>query len=214
LRRLLDFGWSPLRALREGSGSTSPRPALSSTTSRAIPARRKNLISSEPTEASELARKIDAISPASLPASGPAPMRTRSHACRRWVHVRQPLTRVAAARSQGSPRRGARLAQITSGELRGQRLEQALRDVLREDPENPQANVRLAYCAGEGTMRGGDPAFHARDCAIACQRRMRHLGLAGCQVAARNLPAAERTLRAAETVRTGQSHRRTPISGS
>jgi thioredoxin-like negative regulator of GroEL len=75
-----------------------------------------------------------------------------------------------------------------------------LREVLREDPENPQANVRLAYALVEKNRCAEAIPHFTRAIAQRLPTADAHLGLAGCQVAARNLRAAERTLRAAETV--------------
>ncbi len=198
---LLDFGWSPLRALRDGRWKyiAAPRPELYNIES--DPGETQNLISSEPQRASELARKINAISAASLPSSGPAPdadTLARLQALGYTSGSRSP----ASAPPDPKDRReeAARLAQITSGELRGQRLEQALREVLREDPENPQANVRLAYALVEKQRCAEAIPHFNRAIAHRLPTADAHLGLAGCQVAARNLAAAQRTLRAAETV--------------
>jgi thioredoxin-like negative regulator of GroEL len=198
---LLDFGWSPLRALRDGRWKyiAAPRPELYDIES--DPGETHNVIASEPQRASELARKVEAISAATLPSSGPAP---DADALARL----QALGYVSGSRSPGSvppdpkDRReeAARLAQITSGELRGGRLEQALREVLRGDPDNPQANVRLAYALVEQNRCADAIPHFTRAIAHRLPTADAHLGLAGCQVAARNLRAAERTLRAAETV--------------
>jgi choline-sulfatase len=198
---LLDFGWSPLRALRDGQWKyiAAPRPELYNI--EGDPGETQNLILSEPQRASELARTIDAISAASLPSSGPAPdadTLARLQALGYTSGHRSP--RSVPPDPKDRREEAARLAQITSGELRGQRLEQALREVLREDPENPQVNVRLAYALVE-KQRCADAIPHFnRAIAHRLPTADAHLGLAGCQVAARNLPAAERTLRAAETV--------------
>ena len=197
----LDFGWSPLRALRDGQWKYIAAPRSELYDIEGDPGETKNLIASEPQRASALARKVDAISPASLPASGPAPNADT-------LARLQALGYTSGRGSLGSVPRdpkdrreeAARLAQITSGELRGQSLEQALREVLREDPENPQANVRLAYALVE-KRRCADAIQHFnRAIAHRLPTADAHLGLAGCQVAARNLPAAERTLRAADVI--------------
>jgi arylsulfatase A-like enzyme/thioredoxin-like negative regulator of GroEL len=201
---LLDFGWSPLRALRDGRWKyiAAPRPELYDIVS--DPGETQNLMSSEPQRASELARKVDGISAAALPSSGPA---LDADALARLQALGYTSGRHSPASVPPDPKdrreEAARLAQITSGELRGARLEQALREILREDPENPQANVRLAYALVE-TNRCADAIPHfTRAIAHGLPTADAHLGLAGCQVAAKNLRAAERTLRAAESVEPG-----------
>jgi choline-sulfatase len=198
---LLDFGWSPLRALRDGQWKyiAAPRPELYDIVS--DPGETRDLISSEPHRASELALKVDAISAATLPSSGPAPdadalARLQALGYTSGSHSRASVPPDPKDRREEA----ARLAQITSGELRGERLEQALREVLREDPENPQANVRLAYALVEKNRCAEAIPHFTRAIVQKLPTADAHLGLAGCQVAARNLRAAERTLRAAETV--------------
>ncbi len=94
----------------------------------------------------------------------------------------------------------ARFAQVTSGELHGAALERALRDILRADPDNPQAIVRLGYVLHDsGRCTAAIPLFTA---AIAAHLPSAdaHLGRAACEVAARNVAAAERTLADAQQV--------------
>jgi choline-sulfatase len=198
---LLDFGWSPLRALRDGRWKyiAAPRPELYDIVS--DPGETQDLISSEPQRASELARKVDAISTAALPSSGPtldADALARLQALGYTSGRRSPTSVPPDPKDRREE--AARLARITSGELRGARLEQALREILREDPENPQANVRLAYALVEKNRCADAIPHFTRAIAHGLPTADAHLGLAGCQVAAKNLRAAERTLRAAESV--------------
>jgi cytochrome c-type biogenesis protein CcmH/NrfG len=94
----------------------------------------------------------------------------------------------------------ARFAQVTSGELQGAALERALREILRADPGNPQANLRLGYVlVNAGRCADAIPHFTT---AIAAHLPSAdaHLGRATCEAAAKNGAAAERTLTDAQQV--------------
>jgi cytochrome c-type biogenesis protein CcmH/NrfG len=72
---------------------------------------------------------------------------------------------------------------VTSGELQGPALERALAGIVKDDPRNPQARVRLAYAlAGRGECAGAVPHFRAAIDAHLPSADA-HLGLAGCLVA-------------------------------
>ena len=108
----------------------------------------------------------------------------------------------AGARPDPKDRRAiaARLSEVISGELQGTALEAALRRILEEDPNNPQANLRLGYvlarvepmrrggALSEGGDRGRVPTADA------------HLGLGMCQAAARRPAEVYLTLLDAERV--------------
>jgi choline-sulfatase len=193
---LLDFGWSPLRAIRADGWKyiAAPTPELYNLT--ADPGETRNMIKEEPQRAADLARRVDAISPGTLPAHSPA---TDPETQQRL----QALGYASGGRDRGGARpdpkdrraQAARIAQVTSGELHGAALEQALRAILKEDPENSQANVRLGYVLmNSGRCRDAVPHFsHA--IAAGLPGADAYLGLAGCQVAARDVAAAEKTLR-------------------
>lgn len=117
---LSDYGWSPLRALRRGDWKyiEAPRPELYDLKS--DPGETRNLVDDQPARAAELARALEAIAPAPAGADG--------------------------GRQDPKDQReiAARLAEVTSGELRGPLLERALREIIRDDPGNGAANLRLA----------------------------------------------------------------------
>jgi choline-sulfatase len=196
---LFDFGWSPLRTLRSGGWKyiAAPHPELYEL--RDDPGETKNKISAEPQRAAEMAKKTDAISPATLPAaSGPAD----PEAIARLQALGYTGGRRSATESRADPKDrrevAARLAEITSGELQGAALERALRTVLKEDPGNPQANVRLGYVMMDsGRCAEAVPHF-TRAIADRFPTADAYLGLAGCQIAAKDQAGAERTLRQAD----------------
>jgi arylsulfatase A-like enzyme/Flp pilus assembly protein TadD len=198
---MLDFGWAPLRTIRRGDYKfiAAPKPELYDIVR--DPGETQNLVSAQAAVAADLARQVDAISPAALPA--------RQDVSDPDTRARLQALGYAAGRGDGGGARpdpkdrrelAAQIARVTSGELQGTALEAALREILRADPKNPQANLRLGYvllergrCA-EATARfsaaidAGVPGADA------------YLGRAACETAAKNLVAAIRTLTAAQAV--------------
>ena len=94
----------------------------------------------------------------------------------------------------------ARLAEIASGELTGAALEGALRQVLKEDPKNPQANLRLGYVLLESNRCEAATPLLSRAIAAQLPSADAHLGLAMCQLSAGQPASAEKTLRSAMRV--------------
>ena len=198
---LLDFGWSPLRTIRSGTWKyvAAPKPELYDLAN--DPAEERNLVTAQTGKAAELARLVDAISPATLPArTEPEDQDARARL--------QALGYASGRGEQGGARPdpkdrkelAAQIARVTSGELSGAALERALRDILRTDPANPQANVRLGYVLMESNrcpeaMKRFTAAIEGH-----LPSADGHLGLAGCQIAAKNSPVAEQTLRAAQKI--------------
>src|SRR5574340_252650 len=82
--------------------------------------------------------------------------------------------------------------------VQGAALERALLAILREDPSNPQANVRLAYLRLQsGRRRDAEPLF-ARAIAGRLPGSDALMGLAMCEGARGDLAAAERHLTEAD----------------
>ncbi len=169
---LLDFGWAPLRTIRRDGWKyvAAPKPELYDVEH--DPGETQNLAASEAARAADLARAVDAISSATLDAGGRADPKDRRELA-------------------------ARIAEVTSEELQGPALERGLRDILRLDPRNPQANLRLGYVLmNSGRCGEAMPHFTAAiDGHVPGADA--HLGRAGCEVAARQTDAARRTLTAA-----------------
>jgi len=122
---LADFGWSPLRAIRSGDWKYIAAPQAELYDLKNDPGETRNLVDDQPARAAELAREIDAIA-ALEPNAG-------------------------AGRPDPKDRReiAARIAEVTSGELRGPLLERALREIIRDDPGNGVANLRLGELLAE-----------------------------------------------------------------
>ncbi len=195
---LLDFGWSPLRSIRADGWKyiAAPEPELYNLTS--DPGETRNMIKEEPQRAADMARRVGAISPATLPAVASAADPETQRRLQALGYVSGGGDRIGT-RPDPKDRRAqaARIAQVTSGELHGDALEQTLRAILREDPDNPQANVRLGYVLMNGGRCRDAIPFFTRAIAARLPGADADLGLAGCQVDARDALAAEATLRKA-----------------
>jgi Flp pilus assembly protein TadD len=88
----------------------------------------------------------------------------------------------------------ARIAQVTSGELTGTALVDALEGIVRDDPRNGQAQLRLAYARLQaGDCARAEPAFHAAAAAGLPSADL-YIGLATCLGQRRDLEGAERAL--------------------
>jgi len=198
---LFDFGWSPLRTLRSGTWKyiAAPKPELYNLQD--DPNETNNRIASDPQRAGEMARRVDAISPGTLPAAtGPADR----EAAARLRSLGYTGGRETGTETRADPKDrkevAARLAEVTSGELQGAALERALRTVLKEDADNPQANVRLGYVLMDGGRCTEAIPHFSRAIAERLPTADAYLGLAGCQIATKDLDGAEKTLRQADAV--------------
>ena len=198
---LLDFGWSPLRTIRRGNWKyiAAPKPELYDLKN--DPGETRNLFTEQAARAGDLAREVDAISTSVLTATESAPD-PETLARLQALGYASGRPSASAARPDPKDRRevASRFALVASGEVRGAALERTLREILRTDPGNPQANLRLGYVLLEsGRCRDAIPRFTA---AIASHVPSvdAHLGRAACETAAKNIAAAERTLGEAQHV--------------
>lgn len=148
---LLDFGWSPLRAVREGPWKYIDAPHAELYDLARDPEETDNLAVRQPDEARRFAQRVERFGPAS-----PVPPVDREAASRLATlgYVTPERAGTAGARPDPKDRRqvAARLAEIASGELPEAELVPALEAVLREDPSNPQAHLRLGVALAD---RGG-----------------------------------------------------------
>jgi choline-sulfatase len=202
---LLDFGWAPLRTVRRDGWKyiAAPRPEIYDLDH--DPNETHNLLASETARAADMARIVDAISPATLAAATGAAADPEARA--RLQALGYASGRAGAGESRADPKDrrelAARIAAVTSGELQGNALEDALRGILRQEPRNPQANLRLGYVLmNAGRCRDAMPHF-----AAAIDEHVpgadAHLGLAGCQIEAKQPAAARQTLTAALALEPG-----------
>ena len=99
----------------------------------------------------------------------------------------------------------ARIAQVTSGELSGSSLLAALEGIVRDDPRNGQAQLRLGYARLQsGDCARAEPAFHAA-AAAGLPTADVYLGLATCLGQRNDLAGAERALAEALRIEPGNA---------
>lgn len=200
---LFDFGWSPLRSVRQGQWKAiaAPRPELYDVGT--DPGETRDVGAEYATMRQALVDRAGAYSPAEIAgqtASLAAADRDTAARLRALGYVQgsTPAKR-GAQRADPKDRRelAARMGLVVSGELQGAQLKAALEAILRDDPRNPQAQLRLGdYLLNEGASTTAAPHF-----AAAVEANLpsvdAEVGLAACQVATGNAAAAERTLRKA-----------------
>jgi tetratricopeptide (TPR) repeat protein len=197
---LLDFGWSPLRSIRADGLKyiAAPKPELFDVKNDAAEA--TNLFASRGDRARALNERVNQISPATLAPRAAIDPKSLERLQSLGYASGSPSTgsgQAAQDRPDPKDRRdvAARIAQVTSGELTGEALETTLRAILKDDPRNPQAHLRLGYVLAESNRcKEAEPHFRA-----AIEGNLptadAHLGLAGCYAAARAFDKAEATLR-------------------
>ena len=197
---LLDFGWSPLRALREDGWKyiEAPRPELFNV--ERDPGETADMVASEAVRSAAARERVNGYSAATLDAR-----RSLDHDASARLqalgYIGQSGTG-AASNADPKERRelAAEIARITSGELQGQGLERALRRVLAADRSNPQMNMRLGFAlADDGRCRDAVPFFEAA-IAHGMPGADPHLGLARCYAMARQVDRAAAELRTADRV--------------
>jgi cytochrome c-type biogenesis protein CcmH/NrfG len=200
---LLDFGWSPLHALRSDRWKyiEAPTPELFDLTR--DPNEEHDLSRAEQTRVAQL---HDAIARRSDPApdvSGIDPEAKARLQALGYASGSANTARGKRADPKDKKEEAARLAQVTSGELSGTDLERALRAILKSDPENPQANLRLGYVLLESNKCKEAMARFRSAIAAHLPSADAHLGLAGCQISVRQFESAIATLREAERIEPG-----------
>ena len=201
---LLDFGWSPLRAIWSGPWKyiAAPRPELYDLVR--DPGETNDVVKRDAARAAALQAQVARYSGPDIIAQPGVDPETRARLMA-LGYTAGTSSPAGPSRSDPKDRRdeAARLAHVISGELEGAALERALREILSADPRNPQAHLRLGYVLLEtGRCREATPHFQS---AIAAQLPSAdaHLGLAACETAARRFDAAAGALRAAEQVEPG-----------
>ena len=198
---LLDFGWSPLRAIRTGDLKyiAAPTPELYRVSVDA--GERQNLAEKEKTQAASLDDRVQRISPATLATASPQDPEAAARLQALGYTSRGPVP-TAGARPDPKDRRelAAQIAQVTSGELEGAALRQALEQILAKDPANPQAHVRLGYVLIDAGQCSAAEDHFKQAIAGHLPGADGYLGLAACQSMSRRFDAAAATLQQAEAV--------------
>lgn len=203
-----DFGWSPLRAVRERATKfiLAPTPELYDLAADA--GETANLAATRQAEAARLKAAVAAFaspaaSLAAAPPGGVTPDDRRRLQSLGYLGGSGPRGSQPLADPKDRRDLAARLAEVTSGELAGSALEAALVRILADDPGNPQAALRLGYArAARGDCRAAVPDFRAA-IAAGMPTADAHLGLAACLAAERRPAEALRVLDEAATVEPG-----------
>lgn len=195
---LLDFGWSPLRTLRSGTWKYIAAPSAELFDIAKDPAENINVLAAHSAEAASLRDRVQRFSGTELTKQAAADPETLAR-LQALGYASGSKAVPGAPRPDPKDRRAlaARIAQVVSGELQGRVLERELRAILAEDPGNPQAHVRLGYVLAEATRCSEATPHFAKAIAERLPSVDAHLGLAGCEAAARRFDAAAATLREA-----------------
>jgi choline-sulfatase len=196
---LVEFGWAPLRALRSGSWKfiAAPKPELFDVDQ--DPGERTNRVASQSDVARRLDGRIaryssDTLNAGASPA-GDAAQRLRALGYSSGSSIGNGPSAISN-RPDPKDRQdmARRIAQVTAGELSGAALLAALEGIVRDDPRNGQAQLRLGYARLQaGDCARAEPAFHAAAAAGLPSADI-YLGLATCQGRQGDLGNAERSL--------------------
>ena len=143
---LLDFGWSPLRSVRDATWKyiAAPRAELYEVAKDS--GESADLSAKDPQRAARLRARVEAFSGIEPPDTTPDSDATRRLRSLGYLGG-------APGQANGSKRAdpkdriqiASRLAEVTSGEVRGDALLRHLEAIIHDDPENPQARLRLGY---------------------------------------------------------------------
>ncbi len=210
---LVEFGWSPLRALRAGGRKLIAAPSRELFDIEQDPGETKNLASADPNAARTLEARMTRYSGPDLPSAAAADkdaaerLRALGYSSGSQSAIRSSQSAIrnpqsAMSRADPKDRReeAARIAQVTSGELSGAALLAALEGIVRSDPRNGQAQLRLGYARLQaGDCARAEPAFHAAAAAGLPSADV-HLGLATCLGQRGDLAGAERALAEARRI--------------
>lgn len=196
---LFDFGWSPLRTVRDHGWKfvSAPRPELFDLA--ADPGERHNVADKDPQRLARMRARVEALGGLD-PTAAP---HTDQEARRRL----DALGYVAGAAGRGGSARpdpkdriqiASRLAAVMAGEVQGAALLATLEAVLADDPANPQAHLRLGYAYAAD--RRCDRAIPHLRAALAARLPSADagLGLAGCLLEQGDLAGAGRALHDAD----------------
>ncbi len=192
---LVEFGWAPLRSIRSGPWKfiAAPKPELFDIDRDA--GEDHNVAAAQPSVASGFAGRASRYADAGLPgASAPDPQAAeRLRALGYSSGSRQDDN---GRRPDPKDRRelAARIAQVTSGELSGAALVSALEGIVRDDPRNGQAHLRLGFARLQaGDCARAEPEFHAAVSAGLPSADL-YIGLASCLGRRNDLAGAQQAL--------------------
>jgi choline-sulfatase len=189
---LFDFGWASLRAVRDGPAKyiAAPRPELYDLAQ--DPGESSNRVALDPRDAARLqarAASFSAAEPDAAPSTGAA-----ASARLRSLGYLGGSGAGPAPGGRADPKdrieTAARIAMVTSGELQGEARIAALRAILRDDPGNAQAHLRLGFAELErDRCRDAEPHLR-RALEAGVPSADAGLGLAECRGRAGDLAGA------------------------
>ena len=204
---LLDFGWASLRTVRDGQWKyiAAPKPELYDLTADAAEA--TNRVTDDPQRAARLDSQAARWSPAELAASANAATGETVARLRSLGYIGGSTAANGARGVRPDPKDrialAARIASVTSGEVQGDALIPALEAILKDDPQNPQAHLRLGYARLERNQCAqAEPHFRAA-IAAAIPSADAGLGLANCRGKFGDLRGARQALEAAQAAEPG-----------
>jgi choline-sulfatase len=192
---LVEFGWAPLRAIRSEQWKfiAAPQPELYDTSRDAT--EQTNLASTHEPVVRRLDNRVNRYSGAGLGAQAAANP-SAAERLRALGYSGGSRRDEGGNRPDPKDRRelAGRIAQVTSGELTGSALLSALEGIVRDDPRNGQAHLRLGYAR----LQAGDcgramPEFQAA-LAAGLSSADAYLGLATCLGQSKDLDGAGRAL--------------------
>lgn len=200
---LLDFGWASLRAVREDGWKyiAAPKPEIYNTAGDAAEA--TNLLSSEAARASRAAEQVAKWSGPELAAQP----QIANDAAKRLQSLGYLSGTAKPAKSRPDPKDridiAAQFARVSSEELTGDAAIGALESILRRDPSNPQAHLRLGFAeAVRNRCDRAAPHFRAA-LAAGMPSADAGLGLAQCLLQTGDVAGATRALEAASRAEPG-----------
>ena len=205
---LYDFGWSSLRSVRTGGWKyiAAPAPELYNLASDGGEAR--NDIGRDAARDRDLAGRVAKYSGPEPPAQAAQGDALDSESRGRLAALGYVTSGPSAApggRPDPKDRReqAARMAQVVTGELQGPALRAALEAIVREDPRNGQAQMRLGYAfADAGDLARAERHFQAA-LAASMPTADVHLGLALCYVSTGRPREAAKALDEARRIEPG-----------
>jgi arylsulfatase A-like enzyme/Flp pilus assembly protein TadD len=204
---LLDFGWSPLRSVRDGAWKAvaAPRPELFDVN--ADPREERDRSASETTVLRGLLERIERYAPSEIAA--PPDVGAGDRDARARLDALGYLQRSAGTGAAGRPdpkdrrEQAARIARVTSGEAQGAELLSLLQALARDDPHNGQVRLRLGHALLEEGRPAEAEAHFAAAAAAALPTADPYLGLAACRARRGAVQAALAALRAGDRVEPG-----------
>jgi len=192
---LVEFGWAPLRSVRSNAWKyiAAPKPELFDIERDA--AEQTNVVAAQENLARTMNARVNQVASDAIAGPGQSTDPKVLERLRALGYVGG-SSATTAARPDPKDRKelASRIAQVTSGELEGAALIDALERIVRDDPRNGQMQLRLGYARLQaGDCARAEPAFTAA-AATGLPSADVFLGLATCLGRRRNLAGAERAL--------------------